>query len=224
MRYSCYTVLAWLKILIILPLILKGSKTAGVNEILPGEISGIQIRVPPGVYCFWELYSSRVSDYISNPGNCKQTQAEIIQGQGTSEIQVHWKVEGTYFYKVSVIDPFGCMNVFVGMVVVKHQPGEKFFIPEGFSPGYDGIHDDFRILGIEDYPDACLNVFNRQGQLIFKKEKYGNLAYWGFPRDAWWKGDKEGAGFVPQGSYLYVLILNKEITIRGTVTVAFERK
>ena len=214
----------WLKIYLLLPLILIGLNTFGFGEIFPGEISEIRIRVPSGVYCFWELYSSRVSDFLSNKGDCAHSQAEIIQGQGTSEIRVRWKVAGNYFYKVTVIDLLGCTNVSVGRIVVKRQPEEGFFIPEGFSPGYDGIHDEFRILGIEDYPDACLKVFDRKGQMIFKKEKYGNLAYWGFSRDAWWYGETEGAGFISQGSYLYVLVLNSRITIRGTVTVAYQKE
>ncbi len=211
----------WLILFIMLQAINVRSNINLGKDNLPGQISGIRIWIDPGTYCFWELYSMWVSDFLFFEGNCPISRAEILDGQGTSEIQVLWKIPGTYYYKATVIDQSGCINVKIGRIDVKSLTEGQFFIPEAFSPDNDGIHDEFRIIGLEAYPDACLKIYNRKGQLIFYKEKYGNLSYWGQPRDAWWRGDIGGASLVPQGNYLYVLVLNHEFTIRGTVMVAY---
>jgi len=101
-----------------------------------------------------------------------------------------------------------------------------FFIPEGFSPNGDGVHDFFQILGIEDYPDAKLYIFNRWGNKLFEKEHYGNLTYWGSPEEAWWWGYSEasltlGGGKVPVGNYIYILELGNGTTHTGTVMVSY---
>lgn len=104
--------------------------------------------------------------------------------------------------------------------------GEEFFIPEGFSPNGDGIHDFFQILGIEEFPDAKMMIFNRWGNKLFEKEKYGNLNHWGSHEEAWWWGTSEsrwtiGSGRVPVGNYLYILELGNGKTFKGTVMVSY---
>ena len=99
------------------------------------------------------------------------------------------------------------------------------FIPEGFSPNDDGIGDQFRILGLGDYPDARLWVYDRWGSLVFDKSHYGNLAVWATDEAAWWSGTYESSsdqnGRVARGNYLYVLDLGNRTIHRGIVTVAY---
>lgn len=222
MRLSFQILKVLSKPVIVLFLVMVVSNTSGDNIFLPGDVTTIKILINSGDYCFWELYSRNVSDFLSTHGNCENSQAEILKGQGSPEIMVHWKKPGTFFHKVTVIDPNGCINISVGKIIVESLLGREIFIPEGFSPGSDGIHDEFRIQGIEKYPEACLTIYNRKGQIIFKKEKYGNISYWGIPEDAWWHGNVKGAGLAAQGNYLFVLVLNESITIRGTVMVAYD--
>jgi hypothetical protein len=105
----------------------------------------------------------------------------------------------------------------------------ELFIPEGFSPNDDGVHDFFQILCIYPrYPEAKMMIFNRNGQKIFEKENYGNYDVWGW-NDAWWWGTSENtltigqSGGLPAGNYIYVLILNDGIgTVKnGTVMIAY---
>jgi gliding motility-associated-like protein len=103
----------------------------------------------------------------------------------------------------------------------------SLFVPEGFSPNGDGIHDFFQVEGIEDYPEAVMMIFNRWGNKIFEKERYGNLGYWGSNEEAWWWGYSDsGLTFysdqkVPIGNYLYILNLRNGTVRTGTVMVSY---
>ncbi|MDX8337600.1 Ig-like domain-containing protein [Draconibacterium sp. IB214405] len=105
----------------------------------------------------------------------------------------------------------------------------ELFIPEGFSPNDDGVHDFFQILCIQKYPNAKLMIFNRNGVKLWEKEHYGNLDVWGTYEDAWWWGTSENrltigrSGGLPAGNYIYVLILNDGLgTVKnGTVMLAY---
>ena len=105
----------------------------------------------------------------------------------------------------------------------------ELFIPEGFSPNDDGVHDFFQILCIYPrYPDAKLMIFNRNGNLLWEKEHYGNFDYWGW-NDAWWWGTSDNkltigrSGGLPAGNYIYVLLLNDGLggVRNGTVMIAY---
>jgi gliding motility-associated-like protein len=113
-------------------------------------------------------------------------------------------------------------------------PGEEddidtecsLFIPDGFSPNGDGVHDFFQIYCIEKYPDAVMRIFDRGGNKIFEKHHYGNLDHWGSDQNAWWWGHSEhrltlGRGTVPAGNYLYVLELGDGEVRTGAVMVAY---
>jgi gliding motility-associated-like protein len=109
---------------------------------------------------------------------------------------------------------------------IKDVSGLDFFIPEGFSPNGDGVHDFFQILGIEEFPDAKMMIFNRWGNKLFEKEKYGNLNFWGSHEEAWWWGTSEsrwtfGGARVPVGNYLYILELGNGTVFKGTVMVSY---
>jgi gliding motility-associated-like protein len=102
----------------------------------------------------------------------------------------------------------------------------SLFIPDGFSPNGDGVHDFFQIYCIEKYPNAVMRIFDRGGNKIFEKLNYGNVEYWGSDQNAWWWGNSEhrltlGRGTVPAGNYLYVLELGNGEVRTGTVMVAY---
>ncbi len=109
----------------------------------------------------------------------------------------------------------------------------ELFVPEGFSPNEDGIHDFFRIMCIEHYPNAKLMIFNLNGNLLWEKEHYGNYDVWGDQYNAWWWGtsvlskydvSKQMINDEPKlkiGNYVFVLQLGNGIVKKGTVMVAY---
>lgn len=103
----------------------------------------------------------------------------------------------------------------------------ELFIPEGFSPNDDGVHDFFQILCIQRYPNAHLMIFNRNGNKLFDKENYGNLDVWGSNADAWWWGTSGNklafgrAGGLPAGNYVYVIELGNGKVENGTIMISY---
>jgi gliding motility-associated-like protein len=109
----------------------------------------------------------------------------------------------------------------------------ELFIPEGFSPNQDGIHDFFRIMCIHNYPDAKLMIFNRNGDLLWQKENYGNYDVWGDQYNAWWWGTSvlskfdvgrqmiNGEPKLKVGNYIYVLDLGNGGIKNGTVMISY---
>ncbi|MGQ7868168.1 Ig-like domain-containing protein [Sunxiuqinia sp. sy24] len=100
------------------------------------------------------------------------------------------------------------------------------FIPDGFSPNGDGIHDYFQIFCIEKYPNAKLLIFDRWGKKLYEHENYGNLDYWESYEKAWWDGTRTNDGDMGQpkllpGNYLYVLVKGDGNKESGTVMLSY---
>jgi gliding motility-associated-like protein len=87
-------------------------------------------------------------------------------------------------------------------------------VPNTFSPNGDGINDEWEILGIDNFPDCGIQVFNRWGQLVFQTT--------GYPSDKRWTGTSDGGKKLASGSYYYVINLRDaqfEEPLKGTVTI-----
>ena len=94
-------------------------------------------------------------------------------------------------------------------------------IPDGFSPNGDNINDYFTIefdcavgapLFEEVYPDAKIEIFNRWGNLVYDKERFGNTSEWGM-YEAWWDGTSTnsmqiGSDKLPNATYFFIINLN----------------
>jgi len=72
-----------------------------------------------------------------------------------------------------------------------------------FSPNEDGINEFLIINCIENYPNNTLEIFNRWGDLVYKKNNYNNTFH----------GESNEKSFIvvknllPVGTYYYVLTL-----------------
>ncbi|MFK8055683.1 MAG: gliding motility-associated C-terminal domain-containing protein [Saprospiraceae bacterium] len=80
---------------------------------------------------------------------------------------------------------------------------DDLIIFSGFSPNGDGVNDAFKILGIEDFPENKVMIFNRWGNEVFNVENYDNSEGKSF-KGRW--GNKT----LPDGTYFYVIDLGGE--------------
>ena len=73
---------------------------------------------------------------------------------------------------------------------------DDLLIYNGFSPNGDGVNDEFTILGLGQYPNHVLQIFNREGALLTQFSDYKSD----------WRGDLGGQP-LPEGTYYYVIEL-----------------
>lgn len=85
-------------------------------------------------------------------------------------------------------------------------------VPGGFSPNGDGINDVLIIENIDKYKSNILTVFNRWGNIVYKKENYSNDDPWDGVAN---KGVRIGRGTVPSGPYLFILNLGDDKRIQN---------
>jgi gliding motility-associated-like protein len=103
-------------------------------------------------------------------------------------------------YTVTVKDAYGCTATASVIVTVMC---DTLDIPNGFSPNGDGTNDVFEIDGIGNYPGNVLFIYNRWGNLVYKKKEYANE----------WDGRSNVNGVMfgeelPNGTYYFILDLN----------------
>ncbi len=92
-------------------------------------------------------------------------------------------------------------------------PKELVYIPNSFSPNYDGINDRFLpIIGFADFTSFEMSIFNRLGQQIFRTNDINEG----------WNGENNKE-LVPIGIYIYSIQINnsegKPISFKGTVAL-----
>lgn len=96
----------------------------------------------------------------------------------------------TVDYTLTVKTTLGCEGTAKVNIVV-YQP---IYIPTAFSPNADNTNDQWELAGMEAYPNAEVQIFNRWGNLIFYSKGIYNLA----PFDG---NDKNR--LLPEGMYVY---------------------
>lgn len=171
--------------------------------------------------------SFTVHDFLVDAGPdfyIQQGESVKLQGQ-TSENNILW----TPPYEISdvtIIQPIVAPNEtttyyltvdngdcsIVDEVTIYVEDNLK--IPTLFSPNGDGINDEWEILGIDNYPNCYIQVFNRWGQIVFQTN--------GYPKDKRWDGNSESGKELTSGTYYYVIDLrdeNEQQPKKGTVTI-----
>ena len=81
------------------------------------------------------------------------------------------------------------------VLIYVSESESDFSIPNAFSPNGDNVNDVFEIRGISNFPDNEIQVFDRNGLLV-----YSVIGY----RNTWTGLDKKGKELA-QGSYFYIL-------------------
>ncbi|MDX2442750.1 MAG: gliding motility-associated C-terminal domain-containing protein, partial [Bacteroidales bacterium] len=102
-------------------------------------------------------------------------------------------------------------------VRLENESEYGLIIPEGFSPNEDGLNDRFEILGIYEYPDNELHVYNVYGNEVYNKHGYDNT--W----DGTSSNNLNDGRKLPSGTYYYIITLNRNGTIlKGSVYIRNE--
>lgn len=109
-------------------------------------------------------------------------------------------------YTLIITNKLGCVSD-SSTVTVRVSP--PVIIPNTFTPNGDGTNDSWKIAGIEAYPKAVVDIFDRAGQSVFHSAGYGNP----------WDGTSNGKP-LPFGVY-YFIIDTKEFNQKfsGYITV-----
>lgn len=149
---------------------------------------------------------NRELDYELQPGDFFRYAWNT--GQISDRISV--KREGNY--EVTVYDQYGCMG-FDSVTIIEQCP-TKIYVPNAFSPNYDGNNDTFTILGT-DIVSLHLQIFDRWGTLMFESKDF--TPWNGRYRDQW----------VGPGTYVWVAVIEGfdenakpyTETLSGSVTV-----
>ena len=87
-------------------------------------------------------------------------------------------------------------------------------IPNTFSPNGDNNNDTWVIEGIEGFPNALVQIYNRWGADIFSTIGYNNVT-------AVWDGTSSRGRPLTEGVYFYVIELRDGANrvFNGTITI-----
>lgn len=104
--------------------------------------------------------------------------------------------------RYSVCNQGGCAEAVVRIEVACNE----LLVFSGFSPNGDGLNDAFVVLGIENYPENTVTVFDEFGNRVFRATGYVND----------WEGTT-GSGALGDGTYFYVVQAEGFRTLSGAV-------
>jgi gliding motility-associated-like protein len=86
--------------------------------------------------------------------------------------------------------------------------GNNILISNAFSPNGDGMNDTWEIASIAGNSDVIIEIYNRWGEIIFYSKGYSEP----------WNGTYKDKP-VPEGTYAYIVRVDNETVLRGTVLV-----
>ncbi len=88
----------------------------------------------------------------------------------------------------------------------------EIFVPEGFSPNNDGVHDYFEVYNLEYYPVHKMMIYNSSGTKLYERTN-------NYDEEPW--DGKYNGSYVSAGNYVWVLEVNGTSNSTGTVMVAY---
>jgi gliding motility-associated-like protein/uncharacterized repeat protein (TIGR01451 family) len=99
---------------------------------------------------------------------------------------------------------YGTVDAEDGVMVILTISGSGIIVSDGFSPNGDGFTDYWQILGLDNFPNHSIKVFNRNGALVFESD--GPYYPWNGVANRGHIVSGRG-GVVPAGVYFYVITL-----------------
>jgi gliding motility-associated-like protein len=117
--------------------------------------------------------------------------------------------EETTTYTLTLTDMNGCKNS--NVVTVTILDNFKLLIYNVVTPDGDGKNDFWKIVNIDLYPDALVQIFDRDGQKVFETTNYQND----------WQGTYKHDQ-LPDGTYYYIVSFantGKANNYKGSITL-----
>lgn len=157
--------------------------------------------------------------HVSLGGAPQITAVEISDGSATVIVDpagnYEYSLDGVFWQSSSVFHqlPPGDYTVYVRDLVGCYSDPFDFgisIIPNFISPNGDGYNDQWVIRGMEQYPEARIQIFDRYGKKIVDREINAN--------DVIWDGKYKNSP-VETGTYWYILQLTPEQKISGFLSV-----
>jgi gliding motility-associated-like protein len=138
--------------------------------------------------------------------------ALINEGEGAWRIE--WSLQpnayGVDTVQVRVTDEGGLSTIAKSVIIVGLQ--ELPDVPTLITPNGDGLNDSWNILGLEEFRNHEIRVFDVRGRLVFSSRQYGPSREW--------DGTFNGTA-LPDGTYTYQILLNDGKEKRaGHITIA----
>jgi gliding motility-associated-like protein len=100
---------------------------------------------------------------------------------------------GTFCVTLTAYDSVGCQDTAQACAYTIYV--EELRIPNTFTPNGDAVNDIFEIIGVTQFPNNKLSIFNRWGNLVYEKSQYLNE----------WDGRNFNDGKpLPDGGYFYI--------------------
>lgn len=109
-------------------------------------------------------------------------------------------------YTLSATDATGCEVH--DLIAVFTENADCIIIPTAISPNDDGANDTWVIQGLDLYPEAEVEVYNRWGTLLYQSSNYQHD----------WGGTYEGNP-LPAAVYYYVVKISEDEVYTGSITV-----
>ena len=124
------------------------------------------------------------------------------------------RIENLYpgTYSVSITDTMGC--IISDSITISDNPKICITVYSVFSPNDDGIHDYWGIENIHLYPEALVEVYDRMGNMVYRRRNYINSESTAF------NGYSKDGRRLTSGVYYYILNLeNEDEVFKGTLTI-----
>lgn len=135
-------------------------------------------------------------NFLWDDGTIAQNRSNLISGR----------------YDVTVTDMNGCtVTETFNFNTQEGGAGFEVIADDVFTPNNDNMNDTWRVIGIENFPNNELLVYNRWGQLVYSTEGYAND----------WRGRNNDGEDLQTGAYWYIFQLNdpNDIQLSGVVTL-----
>lgn len=187
----------------------SGATGLGLDNYTINYVNGVfTVRALPAVTASSNVSSISKGGFITltatGTGNFRWSPVNNVTNPNNAVTTA--RVTANTTYTVQLTDANGCVNN--ASVTVNAIEDLLVEVPLAFTPNGDGINDRFIIRNLDQYPQNTLQVFDRTGKLIYRRENYNND----------WNGMVNGK-MITRDTYFYILTIKDKVVKKGAVTI-----